>query len=185
LAAVTPPPVLYVAVCGSPAAQNIYGFLEQVQQAGWRACVIPTPMGAKFVDLQRLEDLTGSPVRTTYKNPEDPDVLPPADAFVVAPATFNTINKLAHGISDTLAAGLVCEGLGLGRPVIVVPWFNRALARSGSYRRSLQYLEEDGARIVLTQGTRPGAPLSGQEEPFPWQEVLAELDQLQLVHQSC
>jgi hypothetical protein len=45
------------------------------------------------------------------KHPDEPDVLPPPDAFIIAPATFNTINKLATGISDTLALGLVNEGI--------------------------------------------------------------------------
>jgi hypothetical protein len=35
--------------------------------------------------------------------------LPPADAIAVAPATYNTINKWAAGISDTLALGILCE----------------------------------------------------------------------------
>jgi flavoprotein len=35
---------------------------------------------------------------------------------VVAPATFNTINKWAQGISDTLALGLLNEATGLGLP---------------------------------------------------------------------
>lgn len=53
------------------------------------------------------------------------------------PATFNTGNKLVQGITDTLALGLVREGVGYGRPVIVVPWFNGGLACNGAYRRSV------------------------------------------------
>jgi hypothetical protein len=75
-------------------------------------CVIVTPDGAKFADLAGLAELTGHPVRSQYKQPDDPDVLPPPDAFVVAPATFNTINKWANGISGTLALGLLNEALG-------------------------------------------------------------------------
>ena len=77
-------------------------------------CVIAAPDGMKFLDALRLAELTGHPVRSQYKQPDEPDVLPPADAFVVAPATFNTINKWALGISDTLALGLLNEATGLG-----------------------------------------------------------------------
>nr|BFE73441.1 hypothetical protein GCM10020092_067420 [Actinoplanes digitatis] len=73
-------------------------------------CAITTPMGARFVDVAHLADLTGHPVRSAYKNPADPDVLPRADACVVAPASFNTVNKLANGICDTLAAGCGLRG---------------------------------------------------------------------------
>lgn len=52
-------------------------------------------------------------MRFQYKHPDEPDVLPPADAFVVAPATFNTIDKWAQDISDTLALGLLNEAADL------------------------------------------------------------------------
>jgi Flavoprotein len=77
------------------------------------------PSGMKFLDPGRLASLTG---RCDYKRPDEPDVLPPPDALVVAPATFNTINKLAAGISDTLALCLLNEAVGTGLPIIAVPF---------------------------------------------------------------
>jgi len=175
----SPGPVLYVIVCGAPAARHVYDLVEQAQAGGWRVCVVPTPMGARFVDTQRLEALTGYPVRTDYKQPDDPDVLPPADVFVVAPATFNTVNKFAHGITDTLALGLICEGVGYGRPVIVVPWFNKGLACNGAYRRSLAILQGDGITMILTGGTHPGvSPDDNRNDPFPLASVMAELEKV-------
>ena len=105
-------PVLYVVACGGPPAAQLDAFAGFAQQHGWDVCVIATPDGTKFLDAERLAELTGHPVRSQYKQPDDPDVLPPADAFVVAPGTFSTINRLALGISDTLALGLLNEGLG-------------------------------------------------------------------------
>jgi phosphopantothenoylcysteine synthetase/decarboxylase len=85
-------------------------------------CVILTPAALRFVDTATLADLTGHPVRADYKAAEDPDVLPfPPAAFVVAPATFNTVNKWAAGISGTLALGLLNEGLFSGVPITAVP----------------------------------------------------------------
>jgi hypothetical protein len=68
----------------------------------------------QWIDVPALSERTGHPVRSDYKLPGEPDVLPPPDAIIVAPATFNTINKWAAGIADTLALGLVCEGIGMG-----------------------------------------------------------------------
>jgi phosphopantothenoylcysteine synthetase/decarboxylase len=166
------PPVLYLIICGSPAAEQAPTFVEQAQEIGWEVCAITTPMGAKFVDVARLRALTGHPVRVTYKDPTEPDVLPPADAYVVAPATFNTVNKITHGISDTLAVGLVCEGLGNGLPVIIAPWLNRPLTRHGAYRRSLDHLRQDGAHLILTPDNQPGAAPPDHQGPFPWADVL-------------
>ena len=165
-------PVIYVITCGASAADGIYEFIAHLHAADWRACVIATPMGAQFVDVERLRATTGHPVRTEYKTPDAPDILPPADLFVVAPATFNTVNKIANGISDTLAVGLLCEGLGSEKPVIMVPWMNRALASHGAYRRSLALLREEGVQFVLTNRTNPEAAATEDHEKFPWGELL-------------
>lgn len=165
-------------ICGAPTADGVYDFITQLRNDAWDVCAITTPMGAKFVDVNRLHDLTGYPIRTHYKDPDAPDVLPPADVYVVAPATFNTVNKIANGITDTLVVGLVCEALGYDRPVIIAPWFNRALARHSAYGRSLDHLRNDGARLVLTPRTQPSAPLPDAHEPFPWSALLDEIAQV-------
>lgn len=65
----------------------------------------------------------GHPVRSDYRQPDDPDVLPSPDAIAVTPATFNKINKWAAGISDTLALGLLIEAIGKRLPVVALyPW---------------------------------------------------------------
>ena len=66
------------------------------QARGWDVCFVLTPGGRSFVDVQFIAQLTGHPVRSEYKDSGAPDVLPPFDAMVVVPATFNTINKCAR-----------------------------------------------------------------------------------------
>ncbi|GAB3861185.1 hypothetical protein GCM10029963_65270 [Micromonospora andamanensis] len=106
--------VLYIIACGSPLARDVGRLVDLAQQDGWDVCVITTPDGAKFVDRTALARQTGHPVRTHYKNPGDPDVLPTADAMIVCPATVNTVNKWVAGIADTLALGLLVEAQGRG-----------------------------------------------------------------------
>jgi hypothetical protein len=169
-----PPPVLYVVACGAPPASDLAGFVSFAQAQGWDVCVIVTPDGAKFTDTAPLAGLTGHPVRVRYKHPDEPDVLPPPDAFVIAPATFNTINKLAAGISDTLALGLANEGIGMGLPVIAVPWPNADLARHPAFRRSVALLQEWGVTVVLDPARLPGAS-PPDPASFPWEDLRAEL----------
>ena len=111
------PGVLYVIVCGAPAASRVDEFIRLAQDAGWLVRVIATPMGERFIDAAQLAALTGDRVRTGFRMPDEPDELPAADAVVVAPATFNTVNKWAAGITDTFATGLLCELTGLGVPI--------------------------------------------------------------------
>jgi phosphopantothenoylcysteine synthetase/decarboxylase len=165
--------VLYVIACGAPPAAQLPDFAGSAQAQGWDVCVVVTPDGAKFADAGHLAGLTGHPVRIHYKNPDELDVLPPADAFVIAPATFNTVNKLAHGISDTLALGLVNEAVGSGIPVIAVPWPNAHLARHPVFQRSVTALREWGIRVILNPAGLPHA--SGKPAVFPWEELHADL----------
>jgi phosphopantothenoylcysteine synthetase/decarboxylase len=169
-------PVLYVIACGGPPAGQLPEFVRFAQAAGWDVCVIATPDGTKFMDAPQLAELTGHPVRVGYKNPDDPDVLPSADAFVIAPATFNMVNKMAHGISDTLALGLVNEAVGLDLPIIAVPWPNAALARHPVFRRSVASLREWGMTVILDTARLPDAG----EGPavFPWDDLRGELTRL-------
>jgi hypothetical protein len=76
-------PVLYIVSCGAYPAGRLSEFVTHAQERGWDVCVIATPDGMKFLDAADLSDLTGHPVRSQYKDPAEPDVLPPADAFVV------------------------------------------------------------------------------------------------------
>nr|WP_269329587.1 flavoprotein [Kineosporia babensis] len=162
-------------ICGVSNADESYEFVKSAKADGWDLCAVTTPMGSRFVDSTHLFDLTGHPVRSHYKHPDDPDVLPMADAIVVAPASFNTINKIAQGISDTLAVGIVCEAIGADKPVIVAPWMNRALASHGAYRRSLAHLREDGVTLVLTDRTVADGGSESAPVRFPWKQVSDEL----------
>lgn len=148
-------PVLYVISCGSPAARFVPAFVEIALADGWTVCVVVSPDGRKFVDAEALEQLTGFPVRSEYKHPDEPDVLPPADVVVAYPATFNTLNKWALGISDTLAVGLLCEYMGLHKPVMAVPCVgtNSGLDTHPAFQRSLESLGEQGVHVVYDRDT--------------------------------
>ncbi|MFC7530608.1 flavoprotein [Actinoplanes sp. GCM10030250] len=98
-----------------------------------------------------LEEQTGRLVRHRYRLPGEPRS-PRADAIIVAPATYNTINKFAHGISDTYALGLLAEAPGLGIPVVVLPFVNSALASREPFRRSVEQLRAERIRVLLGPG---------------------------------
>lgn len=149
--------VLYVITCGNSSAFRVYEFIELAQKNGWDVCSILTPSGHKFVDADRLAALTGHPVRSEYKHPDEPDILPPADAVVAFPATFNTINKWAMGISDTLAVGLLSEYTGLRKPVIAVPCFKTGggLDTNPAFLRSVRLLRRAGVRVIYEPDLYP------------------------------
>ena len=131
--------------------------------------MILTPSALKFADPARLAELTGHPARSDYKRPEEPDVLPPPDAFAVAPCTFNTVGKWAAGISDTLALGLLNEALGAGRPIVAVPNPHVDLARHPAFGRNVEFLRGCGVQVLFDPDRYP-LP-NGSNDPraiFPW-----------------
>jgi len=142
--------VLYVISCASSAAEYVPDFVVLAQTAEWDVCVITTPQGTKFLNIPLMEQLTDHPVRSEYKHPEDLDVLPRADAIVVFPATFNTLNKWALGITDTLALGLLCEYTGLRMPIVTIPGIHKGsgLDTHAALARSLRLLKRHGVHIL-------------------------------------
>jgi phosphopantothenoylcysteine synthetase/decarboxylase len=165
-------PVLYLVACAASPAVELAPVAGRLRASGWDVCVISTPSATRFLDVAELARITGRPVRSEYKHPDEPDVLPPADVFAVAPATFNTVNKWAAGVSDTLALGLLNEGLGGGKPIVAAPWPNADLARHPAFGPSVDRLRASGVRILLDPDRLPGARPGTQEAAaFPWQEL--------------
>jgi phosphopantothenoylcysteine decarboxylase len=170
-----PAPVLYVLVCGSPMARDVGILVDLAQRDGWEVCVITTPDGRKFVDVAALQAQTGHLVRTYYKSPGDADLLPSADAMILAPATVNTVNKWAAGITDTLVLGLLVEGYGYRVPTAVVPYTNKVMALHPALHESLAKLRDWGVHVLYGDEVyRLGGP--GQTDrfrnQFPWRRAL-------------
>ncbi|HEY8480970.1 MAG TPA: flavoprotein [Spirillospora sp.] len=172
--------VLYIIVCAAGPAGDVRKLVTLAHQRGWDVQVIATPAALDFIDTQALEAQTGRPVRSQYRKPGEPRS-PKADAIIVAPATYNTINKWANGISDTYALGILAEAPGLTIPVVVLPFVNTALANRTAFQNSVRTLREEGVRILLGPGEfEPHAPGTGEnaQDGYPWHLALEEGERL-------
>ncbi|WP_018548622.1 flavoprotein [Streptomyces sp. LaPpAH-108] len=160
-------PFLYVVVCAAGIADGVGTLIAAARTRGWEVGVIATPAAVNgFFDLAAAEELTGRTVRSAWRTPRDPRPFPPPDAVVVAPATFNTVNKWAAGIADTLAVGTLCEALGLGVPIVVLPRVGEALAAHPAYAESVARLTGLGVRFGE----------GGGDGGFPWESALDLLE---------
>ena len=166
--------VLYLVCCAAPPALHAEELVVRAQARGWDVCVICTPTAARWLAdrSESLQDLTGHPVRSQYKLPGEPDVLPSADAMLVTPATSNTIAKWALGVSDTLALGLITEAVGLRLPVAALPHLNAAQAGHPAFAGHVETLRAAGVAVLLGPG---GQTLAGAQ-PENWDAALDELD---------
>jgi phosphopantothenoylcysteine synthetase/decarboxylase len=164
---------LSVVVCGAPPTSEVRALVRLAQQRLWSVRVIPTPDALSFVDAAVLEAMTGNKVEVGYRSASD--ARPPRpDAVIVAPATFNTINKCALGVTDVHALGVIAEAIGRQVPVVMVPWVNAPLAAREPFRRSLAQLRDEGVYIVL-RGEHPAEPFGVEDSEvgdFPWERAL-------------
>jgi hypothetical protein len=170
-------PVLSIITCGAGPAAGIGDGVKEAVSRGWTVQVIATPSALPFFDVREIEQLTGTPVRSQYSKPGAPRSRIP-DAIIVAPATFNTINQWALGISDTYALGVLAEQTGLGIPIVVLPFVSDALAGRPPFVRSVRALRAEGVSILLGPGGVPPHRAHSEDDhlaDFPWQLALDEV----------
>lgn len=169
--------VLYLIVCGSPRARRLGELVNRAQARGWTVCVIPTPQGLTFIDRLALEKQTGFPVRAMYEPGSSAEALPPPDAMLVCPATFNTINKWAYGLADTLALSLLTEAVGLELPLVAAPALNSAQAAHPAFERSVAALRAMGVTVLYGPGVYEPAPPGTGGRPYDWEVVLEAVEE--------
>jgi phosphopantothenoylcysteine synthetase/decarboxylase len=170
--------VLYVIVCGAGPVGEVGKLIDLAQKRRWEVQVIATQAALDFIDIANLETQTGRQVRSQYRKPGEPRS-PKADAIIVAPATYNTINKWAAGISDTYALGVLAEAVGLEIPTVTLPFVNSALASRQAFRRSVSQLRDEGVGVLIGPGQfEPHAPGEGGAhiDAFPWDVSLDEIE---------
>lgn len=121
--------------------------LRELHAAGWTSCVILTPTADRWL-LRPGAGGAELNARVQPRSPAEPDPLPDATAVLAAPLTFNTINKWAMGVSDTLALGLLNELLGAGVPIVGLPCVKSALRRHPAWARNIETLRDAGVRFL-------------------------------------
>lgn len=166
---------LYLFGSAAPPVADVAHVIRSAQDGGFDVCLGLTPTAARWLanDLDELAALTGHPVRSEYKMPGEPDVWPPADVIAVAPATFNTVNSWAAGLTGEFVVGVVAEAIGKNIPLIVMPCVNAAYAAHPAFERSLGELRLAGVTVLYgDSGFVPNPPGSGRPANYPWHLVL-------------
>jgi phosphopantothenoylcysteine synthetase/decarboxylase len=140
--------VVYLVLSGTTTAARGPEILHGLVGLGFASVVaIPTPNAARVVAPRELADVPGVQVVQSYFDlgirPR-----PPRGVVLFAPCSFNSLNKLAHGIADNLALSVVAEAIGRRTPVIVGPSLNQPLLDHPMAQRSLRTLPEWGVQII-------------------------------------
>ncbi|MFD5562078.1 flavoprotein [Kitasatospora griseola] len=174
-------PVVYLFGAGAGAVFGLPDAVREARGRGWEVAVGLTPVARGWLEAQlpRLEEETGYPVKSAYRWPGQPDVLPVPDVVLFAPATFNSVNSLALGLTTSWVVGYAAEALGKGIPVLVMPCVNTALAAHPQFARSVATLREAGVHVLLgEEGFVPDEPGIGDARPYPWDAALRAVERV-------
>ncbi len=150
-------------VSGGIAAYKALETVRLAVKAGHAARVIQTPASERFVGRASFEGITGAPVlvsefeadpaRGAYPGDPAPERAPishlalveRADVYLIAPASANTLAKLAHGLADNL---LTAAALAAPCPVAVAPAMNNRMYTHAATQANLATLERRGVTVI-------------------------------------
>src|SRR5204863_3822238 len=156
-------PRLLLGVSGGIAAYKALELVRLATKAGHAVRVVQTPASERFVGRASFAGLTGAPVlvdeferdpaRGAFPDQPQPEHDPlshlelvrNADALLIAPATANTIAKLAHGLADNL---LTSAALAATCPVLVAPAMNNHMYEHAATQANLAALRERGVTVI-------------------------------------
>jgi phosphopantothenoylcysteine decarboxylase/phosphopantothenate--cysteine ligase len=154
---------LLLGVSGGIAAYKALEVVRLATKAGHAVRAVQTPTAQRFVGAASFAALTGAPVLTDEfeRDPARgafPDQDPPshdpashlelvrnADAYLIAPASANTIAKLAHGLADNLVTS---AALAATCPVLVAPAMNHHMWEHPATQANLALLRERGVVVI-------------------------------------
>src|ERR1700674_5298021 len=140
--------VAYLVLSGTTTAVRCPELLRGLKRLGFATVIaLPTPNASRVVALRDLADIEGVRLVESYFDAAIRP-RPPRGVVLFAPCSFNSLNKLAHGIADSLALSVVAEAIGRGTPVIVGPSLNQPLLDHPEAQASLNKLPRWGVTIV-------------------------------------
>jgi len=165
---------ILIGITGGIAAYKIYELIRMYKKNGFDVKVITTPNAMNFVSELTLVTLSDNEL---YKDnfeikeykPEHISLCDEGDILVIAPATANTISKIANGICDNLLTSITCA---FNKPVIIAPAMNTNMWENNFVQDNLTKLKNNGYIITepengyLACGTTGCGRLCGLEKIY-------------------
>ena len=153
---------LLLGVTGGIAAYKAAELARLFIKAGWQVQVVMTQHATAFIAPLTFQALTGREVRGTLFDPQHEAAMGHIelarwpDAIVIAPASANTLGKLANGLADDLLSTLY---LATDKPVFIAPAMNRLMWSHAATQANLELLCQRGVRQI---GPGSGAQACGE-----------------------
>lgn len=142
---------ILLGVCGGIAAYKSADLVRRLRERGAQVQVVMTDSAARFIGAATFQALSGHPVRSSLWDAQAEAAMGHielarwASAIVIAPASANTLARLAHGLADDLLATLV---LASPAPLWLAPAMNQAMWAHPATQANIATLRQRGALIL-------------------------------------
>ena len=142
---------IVLGVCGGIAAYKSCGLVRDLQRAGAEVRVVMTESAQHFVSALTLQALTGHSVRSSRFDTQAERAMSHielarwADFLLIAPATANTMARMAQGMADDLLTTLY---IATEASVVICPAMNRIMWQHRSTQRNVSTLQADGVWVL-------------------------------------
>lgn len=142
---------LAIGVTGGIAAYKVIDLVSKLVQAEAKVTVVMTKAAGHFVRETSFEALTNRPVYSSLFRPKEHflgehiGLARRAELYLIAPASANTLAKLAHGFAPDLVSTLP---LAMTGPVVVAPAMNNEMWNKPAVQRNVRQLRDDGYHII-------------------------------------
>ncbi len=139
-----------VGITGAIAAYKVCELIRLFKKNNANVKVVVTPNALNFVTKTTLESLSQNAVDIEQFNikeykPEHISLTDEADIFVIAPASANTIAKMALGICDNLLTSTFCA---FTKPVVIAPCMNTNMWENPAVEKNIETLKNRGIKVI-------------------------------------
>jgi phosphopantothenoylcysteine decarboxylase/phosphopantothenate--cysteine ligase len=156
---------ILVGVTGGIAAYKTATIVRELKKRGADVKVVMTPLAKQFITPLTMATLSQHPILVDFFNPENGEWNSHvslgiwADAYLIAPATANTIGKMANGIADNL---LLTSYLSAKCPVFFAPAMDLDMYAHPAVQKNIQTLQERGNIVIDAESGFLASGLEGK-----------------------
>ncbi|MBP3820959.1 bifunctional phosphopantothenoylcysteine decarboxylase/phosphopantothenate--cysteine ligase CoaBC [bacterium] len=141
---------ILISITGGISAYKILSLIRDFKKSGAEVKILATPNALNFVTKLTLQNLSQNNVYIEEFDikdwkPEHISLSDWADIMLIAPASANTISKIAHGIADNLLTSVVCA---FSKKIILAPAMNCNMWRNETIQNNLKILQSRGIEIL-------------------------------------
>lgn len=170
---------ILLGVTGSIAAYKAANIVRLLVTQGAEVKIVMTPLAKQFITPLTLATLAKNPIYVDFFNPENGEWNSHvslgmwADAYLIAPATANTIGKMANGIADNL---LLTSYLSAKCPVFVAPAMDLDMYAHSAVQKNIETLKSYGVHFIDAEDGELASGLVGKGRLAAPEKIVESLD---------